>query len=353
MRMYVDHENHFAEMFNPDTGLYIRSDELDEGGKSAHRDPFMRNFPSLIDIGIMNRCVCAELCNVDCYQKAITRSGPNMSLDDYLKIMRQCEGRVFEVALGGAGDPDTHENFEDIMRITRGFDIVPNFTTSGVSFTPEKARICKQYAGAVAVSEHNAMYTRKAVKMLLDAGVRTNIHYVLSTESIDEATERLNSGFYNDVNAVVFLLYKPVGLGKQEKVLTADNPKLKTFFEAVEAHRYTHKVGFDSCTAPAIVNFAKTINMDSVDTCEGGRFSCYIDSKMNMMPCSFANQCSYWFVSLRERTIEEAWRCDKFEMFRNSLKYSCQNCKDYAHCMGGCPLMEDIILCDRPELELR
>ena len=353
MRFYVDHDNHFTEIFNQDTGVYIRSDQMDANGKSLHRDPFMRNFPSLIDIGIMGHCVCAEKCNVDCYQRAIDRKGGNMALSDYLNIMRQCDGRVFEVALGGAGDPDTHENFEDIMRITRGFNVVPNFTTSGIAFNQRKAEICKEMAGAVAVSEHNADYTREAVNLLLRNGVKTNIHYVLSSESIEQAVDRLNSGYYNDVNAVVFLLYKPVGLGRHGKMLWVGDPRLKTFFEAVENHKYTHKVGFDSCMAPAIVNFAKTIDMDSVDFCEAARFSMYIDAQMNAMPCSFANQNTDWHINLRDKTIEDAWCSDLFEKFRFSLKYSCPDCTDYCHCAGGCPLMEEIVLCDRPEMKLR
>jgi len=352
MATFVDTANRFSEYFNPLTGLYVRSGIIDENGNDTGEDPFMRCFPSLIDIGIMNRCACANKCKVDCYQKAISRTGNNMSLYDYCSIMEQCKGKVFQVALGGAGDPDTHESFEQILKRTVENKIVPNFTTSGIAMTEEKAELCKKYCGAVAVSEHNADYTHRAFQMLNHVGVKTNVHYVLSNKTIYEAIKRLKNNYYKFANAVVFLLYKPIGLGKIENVIMPDEPLLDLFFKTIEEHPFTHKVGFDSCTAPAIVNYTSKIDMDSMDYCEGGRHSMYIDAAMNAMPCSFGNQDSKWFVSLRDHTIEEAWNSDVFNGFRNSLKNSCLGCANRKSCAGGCPICRDIVLCNRKEKKL-
>lgn len=143
-----------------------------------------------------------------------------MSLEDYESIMRQSKGKMFSVALGGAGDVDTHENFEDILKISREYNIVPNFTTSGIAMTKEKAELCKKYCGAVAVSEHFSNYTNKALTLLMEAGVKTNIHYVLSNKTINTAIDRLkHNSFMPGINAVVFLTYKNVGLGTEDNVL--------------------------------------------------------------------------------------------------------------------------------------
>lgn len=353
MIRFIDKKNRFVELFNPDTGFYVRSGVIDAEGKDTGIDPFMRCFPSLIDIGIMERCVCAHKCNVDCYQKAIDRTGSNMSLENYLSIMEQCKGKVLQVALGGAGDVDTHENFEEILKATREHGIIPNFTTSGIAMTKEKAEICKKYCGAIAVSEHFAPYTNEAIDMLLDAGVKTNIHYVLSTKTIDDAIQKLRTNsFKMGINAVVFLLYKPIGLGKMENILTYDNPKIKEFFELIDTGKFHHKIGFDSCSCSGIVNFTSKINLDSMDYCEGGRHSMYIDASMNAMPCSFGNQDPRYFVSLKNHTIQEAWDGEVFEKFRNSLRYSCASCLSRATCAGGCPICRDIVICNREEKEL-
>ena len=353
MIRFIDKKNRFTEVFDPKTGFYVRSGVIDENGKDTCVDPFMRCFPALIDVGIMERCVCSHKCKVDCYQKAISRTGENMRLDDYRSILEQCKGKTFQFALGGAGDPDTHEHFQEILELSHKYGVVPNFTTSGIAFTKEKAKLCKKYCGAVAVSEHFTDYTRAAIRMLLDANVKTNIHYVLSAKTIDTAIDRLkNGGFDDGINAVVFLLYKPIGLGKIENILTVDNPKVKEFFEIIDTGNFKHKIGFDSCSCAGIVNFTHAINMDSIDFCEGGRYSMYIDANMNAMPCSFGNQNPSYFVSLRNHTIQEAWDSDLFNRFRSSLHNSCTNCNDRAACAGGCPICRDIVLCNRKEKKL-
>ena len=339
-------DKNFYSIFDTNTGFYVRSGVF-VNGKETNEDPFMASYPELLDIGIMQTCVCANKCNVDCYQKAIDRTGSNMSLEDFESILKQSKGKLFQVALGGAGDPDTHENFEEILKLCKKYNVVPNFTTSGIALTKEKAELCKKYCGAVAVSEHNADYTEKALNLLLDAGVKTNIHYVLSNKTIDDAIYRLkNDSFHKGINAVIFLLYKPIGLGKEENTLTTDNSKVKEFFSIIGNNKCSHKIGFDSCSCPGIVNYSNNVNLMSIDYCEGGRYSAYIDANMNIMPCSFANQNPEWYTSLRLYTIQEAWDNDIFNKFRYSLSNSCKSCTKREFCAGVCPLMRNIVLCD-------
>ena len=349
-----DTENKFVAYFDTETGHYARTGIIDDNGKDTGVDPFMTNFPELIDVGIMQTCVCAALCNVDCYQKAISRTGENMSVENFKRIVNECKGRTFQFALGGAGDVDTHEHFEEILSICRENYIVPNFTTSGIAMTKEKAEICKKYCGAVAVSEHFAPYTDRAIDTLLDAGVKTNIHYVLSNKSIDVAIDRLrNNSFKEGINAVVFLLYKPVGLGTKENVLRYDDERLKVFFDLVDNMKHPFKIGFDSCTIPAIHNFTRSIDERSIDTCEGGRWSMYITSDMKALPCSFDNQEMRWSYDISNDTIQNAWNSEQFEDFRNHFRTSCLSCKDRGNCMGGCPIRREIVLCKRTEKALK
>lgn len=346
-----DKKNRYISMFNPDTGFYMRSGILDEHGKDTGVDPFMSSFPELIDVGIMQTCVCAKQCNVDCYQKAIDRTGENMSVENFKRILEECKGKCFQFALGGAGDVDTHENFEEILSLCREYDIVPNFTTSGIAMTKEKAEICKEYCGAVAVSEHFAPYTDRAIDMLIEAGVKTNIHYVLSSRTIQDATAKLMlDGFKDGINAVVFLLYKPVGLGRIENVINANDPRVIDFFRAVDNFNGKHKIGFDSCTVPALINFTEKINPDSFDTCEGGRWSMYITSDMKALPCSFDNQDMKWAYDISNDTIQHAWDSEVFEDFRNHFRNSCPECKKRNQCMGGCPIRSEIVLCDKERI---
>ena len=354
-----DKKYHFQSAFDTETGTYIRTGILDEHGKDTGVDPFMASFPHLIDVGVMGHCIHGKtgLCvkaGIGCYQSGLLIERPNMTVENFRWIAEQCRGRCNQLALGGRGDPDQHEHFEELLQISRENILVPNFTTSGYGMTPEIAAICKKYCGAVAVSWYRSEYTLRATQMLLDAGVKTNIHYVLGKNSIDEAVIRLEKDdFPKGINAVIFLLHKPAGQGAESNVLDAADPRIAEFFAKID-QRHPFKVGMDSCCVPGAVNYSKQILMESLDTCEGGRFSCYIGADMVMVPCSF-DQKKRYEVILRDadgngktiNTIEDAWNSIPFERFRDLMRKACPECEKRRLCLGGCPLMPEVVLCDR------
>lgn len=346
----TDQSYKFVTAFDTQSGAYVRTGILDDWGRDTGEDPFMASFPHLVDVGIMGHCIHGQtgLCvkaGIGCYQSGLTKEMPNMTLSDFEIIARQCSGKVHQFALGGRGDPDQHEHFEDILKLSRTYNIVPNFTTSGYGMTPELAKVCKRYCGAVAVSWYRSAYTLKALAMLLAAGVKTNIHYVLGQNSIDEALQRLrDKDFPRGINAVIFLLHKPAGQGSQDNVLSADDPRVQAFFTEIDKGNHGFKIGLDSCSVPGLINYSKKVAPETFDTCEGARFSSYIDAQMNFMPCSF-DQAAEYVVSLLEMSIAEAWESDAFERFRVSLRHRCPMCDRREHCMGGCPLFSEIVLC--------
>jgi radical SAM protein with 4Fe4S-binding SPASM domain len=408
----------------------------------------MRDFPALIDIGVMGHCVhgksglCAKS-GVQCYQNGLNRCEPNMTLENFKKIVDECKDKCFQFALGGRGDVDQHENFEDILAYCVENDIVPNFTSSGLGFTPEIVDICKKYCGAIAISQYSRLesltpdiavrklsanetrkiyrsvddipvmftfgntnpnckwdapnyiingktynwdelhhisfgdneqdyeyirvynernsnakngipnYTMNAVNMLLDAKIKTNIHYVLGKNTIDEAIARLKyNGFPTGINAVIFLLHKPVGLGKSENVLTPDDPRVAEFFKMIDTQKFAFKIGFDSCTVPAILNFTANIANESIDSCEGGRYSMYITSDMKAIPCSFDNQDMRWSYDIANDTIQNAWDSTQFNDFRSHFTNSCSGCSKRHLCYGGCPIRREIVICNNENKNL-
>lgn len=446
-KYYRDKKNNFFEIFNTENRNYIRSGILDKNERDTGIDPFMRDFPSLIDVGIMGTCIhgksglCAKS-GVQCYQNGLNQQGENMSFENFKKIVDECKDRCFSFALGGRGDVDQHEHFEEILAYCKENDIVPNFTSSGLGFSPEIVDICKKYCGAVAISQYSRLnttpifvsrklsaneprrvyktindiptvftlgdnnpdcthkngiytinglifsynsnycfkenepldyelvrvfneinapsinniqnYTNNAVKMLIDKGVKTNIHFVLGKNSIDEAILRLKyNGFQNGINAVIFLLHKPVGLGTEANVLDINDPRLKEFFSLIDSKKFPFKVGFDSCTIPAILNFTTHIDNNSIDSCEGGRFSMYITADMKAIPCSFDNQEMKWSYDIANDTIENAWNSKQFNDFRNHFHNSCNNCDKKHLCYGGCPIRREIVLCNNKDKDLK
>lgn len=354
MSMRIRKDINFISCFDERTGEYIRSGII-EDGKDTGREPFMATFPELIDVGIMGHCIHGKrgLCmaaGIECYQDGLHADNKNMSVKDFRKIAEQCKNQTYQFALGGCGDPDQHEEFEEILKISKECHIVPNFTTSGLGMTEDIAKLCKQYCGAVAVSWYRNDYTIRAIEMLVKAGVKTNIHFVLHNGTVAEAIYRLKEeAFPQGINAVIFLLHKPVGLGTREKMITTDNEDFTEFVRYISEEKLAYKVGFDSCTVPALINHTGKIDLDSMDTCEGARWSAYISADMKMLPCSFDNQEQKWAVDLSTHTIKEAWESAEFEDFRNYFRTSCSDCEKRNYCMGGCPIRPEIVLCNKKQ----
>lgn len=397
MKKRIDKKNRFMSMYQEDTGFYLRTGVIDSDGNDTGEDPFMSSLPELIDIGIMGHCVhgMTGLCmksGVECYQDGLNMKAENMSVENFRKILEQVKGNTYQVALGGRGDVNKHEEFEEILKCCKDNEITPNYTTSGLALTDEEVSITKRYCGAVAVSFYRGDYTYRALDKYISAGIKTNIHYVLGRNSIDEAlgylkeelklqeeitkmkimygTEDRKDSYSVEelqaiiekkyegkvlprgVNAVIFLLHKPVGLGSKENVLTVDDAKLKEFYSLIDGNTFGYKIGFDSCNVPGLLNFTKRLNRASFDTCEAGRWSCYITSDMLMLPCSFDNQDLKWAVDLKKFTVEEAWNSEKFENFRDHFRNSCTSCRKRSACLGGCPIRREIVLCSKPQKDL-
>lgn len=352
--MRVRREADFLSFFDENTGCYMRTGIIKDG-RDTGVDPFMSSFPELLDIGIMGHCKHGKmgLCikaGIECYQDGLHAQNNNMSLDDFKNIVNQCKGQTFQFALGGCGDPDQHEHFEEMLKICKIAGITVNFTTSGLGMTKGIAEICKKYCGAVAVSWYRSEYTLQAIHMLMDAGVKTNIHYVLNKHSVEEALKRLQEkSFPTGINAIVFLLHKPIGLGTYDNIITCENWEFRELISYIKSGKANYKIGFDSCTIPALIDHFEQFDVDSMDTCEGARWSAYITADMKMLPCSFDNQEQKWAVDLRKNTILEAWNSQKFEAFRECFRLSCPSCKDRVYCMGGCPIRPEIVLCNKKE----
>lgn len=350
MIIYRDEIFGFFEIFNEENGTLFRSD-------INGIDPVMRSYPELLDVGIMGHCVSSEYCThagIDCYQRGYTVQAPHMSYQNFLEIVEQSAGKTFQIALGGAGDPNKHPQLEDILKACRAYRIVPNMTTSGFAMTDNEVDLMKRYCGAVAISWYSRLIdgresnqeTIKATERLVKSGCITNIHYVMSKETIDEAIIRLeNDLFPKGINAVVFILYKPVGNGVIEKTLESTDGRIEKFFSLATKKKHSYKVGFDTCFTPAILRWADTVSEASIDACEAATFSMYIDSQMNCYPCSFDIWNDNTFESMMNKTLREIWLGKKFAEFRNRKKEKCINCDKWVLCQGGCKIMLDIDLC--------
>jgi radical SAM protein with 4Fe4S-binding SPASM domain len=334
------HSSGYNFIGDTETGVTMR------WGATTEQDPVLAPWPELADISISNHC--SKNCNF-CYRD----SKPDHSfllLADYESVLDSLTsprwGSVFQVALGG-GEPLEHPEFIDIIHRTWERGIVANFTTNGHGVTKELAAAIAGKVGAVAISASSIDNLQPdRVKILVEAGIKTNIHFILDSNSIEQAAEILE-GRYNymlaDVNAVIFLTFKPRGRGTESGCLEP-GVAFDRFVSRIDATACCAHIGFDACFVPILMRQTE-VNVDYVDSCECAFFSIYIDEKRNVKPCSFATgeRDSY---NLQEHSMEEIWT-EKFAGYRRGLLDSpcTENCQHSSSCHGRCAYFESLAFC--------
>jgi radical SAM protein with 4Fe4S-binding SPASM domain len=330
---------HYSTLFNQSNGFFLRIED------DGYKEPFWSPYgPELIDISITNWC--DQGCKF-CYKKS-NSSGRHMNVEDYRNIVYQATHmKVSQIALGG-GNPNQHPDFCEILRLTREeFDIVPSYTTNGEGLSSEVVKATKMFCGSVAVSAYAPYYsTRQAVSLLTAHNIRTNIHFLLMPETIDTAIQWLETypDFFHNINALIFLNYKPVGKNINDFCLANSSSNIGRLFELINRH-HSFKIGFDSCSISGIVKYVQSSPL-AVEPCEAGRFSMFISEDMKMYPCSFMIE-KYQGVHISDNNIQKEWvNNNLFINIRNKIRQGCNNiCQYKSICSGGCPIFPEINFC--------
>lgn len=310
-------------LFDKRTGASLR------WGHTQEDDPFMAPVPELADISISNQC--DRGCSF-CYRDSIPE-GDVMSLDTFKFLMDQLP-YTFQLALGG-GEPTMHPNFIEILKESHVRGKVPNYTTNGIMLTSEIIEASKKYCGAVAVSWSEV--ASEAIGRFIAAGVKTNLHYVVSTDAIDTALSMLDNpeSFGLDrINAIVFLLHK--GIGRADPKNTPSPQQTQRFI--LKAFERQVPVAFDACFVPHLAEAEEKTELELpwhlLDYCDGARFTIYVDEHLNTKPCSFCSGDLYQ-ESLRTSTFSDIWYGEKFELFRSHLMEFPKYCPALSRC-GTC-----------------
>ncbi|SMO98945.1 radical SAM/SPASM domain-containing protein [Paracoccus laeviglucosivorans] len=298
-----------------------------------------------MDISITNWC---DKGCVFCY-KSSTKRGRHMALSDYKTVIDQAsEMGVFQVALGG-GNPNQHPDFVEILEYTAAKDIVPNYTTNGRGLSREILEATRKHCGAVAVSAYEPFdETAETIETLTAYGIKVNVHFILDSESIDLAIAWLTEppAFLREINAIIFLNYKPSGRKVFEKKMLRNSDRLDEFFMLATSSQRKLKVGFDACCVSGV--FARTnANPTMVDACDAGRFSMYVSEDLSVHPCSFQSGLAAGDKLTESNSLLEIWtKSENMTSFRDYFASDrCGGCSHRSTCMNGCPLFDDLVVC--------
>jgi radical SAM protein with 4Fe4S-binding SPASM domain len=273
-----------------------------------------------------------------------------MGVASYRRLLREAAAiGVLQVALGG-GNPNQHPHFPELLKIAhKGFGIVPSYTTNGRGLVKPIIQASLQYCGAVAVSAHEPYVDlAPAVRILVDSGIRTNVHFVLDSRSVATAVAWLKEPprELDGINALIFLNYKPVGRNPDNTHLLRSSPQVGDFFQLACSGKHPFRVGFDSCLVSGLASYTP-VDPIYFDACEAARFSMFVSEDCLAFPCSFMTS-GFRGVPVKQGHLQQIWqRSALFTRIREKLLGpNCTGCSRSNVCMGGCPVFRGINICD-------
>lgn len=143
-----------------------------------------------------------------CYQNSLdTNSHPKDIIKRFLAFFGPMNEnqKPFQIAFGG-GEPTTHPDFIELMKVCYDMGIMPNYTTNGMwSASAEENQkklleATKQFCGGVAVSTHPHLrrFWEAATNLYIKENIFTNLHIIIGDRhSIDDFARvyKLYKGF--------------------------------------------------------------------------------------------------------------------------------------------------------------
>jgi len=347
MSIKVIRSKGYTHYFNRDTGFSAR------WGDTKEDNPTMCPLgPEILDMEI------STICNLKCKAcyKSNTDVGNNMSFDKAKIILDKMPISLCQVAYGiGSikGNPDLWQ----ILEYTRSKNIIPNITVNGHDIDDEEITKLANTCGAVAVSHYNDNDCYGTVKRLTEAKKESgatlrqvNIHQLCCLEKLDECYSVIKSAKEDDrlreLNAVVLMTLKPKG--NRNTFTTLDSlEKFKSLFKtAVECGV---SLGMDSCAAPQAFKAIESLSMmksaPSIESCESGIFSSYINVEGDYYPCSFSEGVGEWKngISVLDASdfVKDIWYNARVNSWRKNILCSSQKCTcQFKNDCRPCPLFD-------------
>ena len=328
--------------FSKKTGLNIRF------GKEVDEDVELCELgPEIADIEIVTgSCpkVNSENCRW-CYKNNTSAPGKVMTLDQFKKVVESFPKNLSQVALGITG-VKSNPYLVDMLKWLREYGIIGNLTLTGADLDNEMAENLVQYCGAVAVSCYDKAKqlrydTINKIYMVgrdkFNKNMHVNMHIVIADFSMPHVMDVLNdikNGKVPGLKSVVMLHAKPVGRAKNLDCSLSKENLTKVMEFCLDNNI---SFGFDSCNGhnvqDILMEMGKPELCSSIEPCESGRMSIYVNVEGKITPCSFVEHVyedSAIDLLNANVKIENIWMTDKMlNAFRNCTKCS-KSCSIYS-----------------------
>lgn len=289
-------------------------------------------------------------CNLRCRHCLSASDEPapdELTTGEALDLVGQLHGAgVFQINFGG-GEPFLRPDFEEILAACHGKGIMTCISTNGTLLNPERvARLAASRLVAIQVSLDGAsrqtcdairgqgVFDRavEAVRLLAASSIPTSINTVLTAQNAGEipALHELARSLGVSLRVSRF---RPSGRGADNWEELRPNPAQLLAFSAWLADSGDVRTGDSFFSLTTQERQGLGLNL-----CGAAKLTCCVGPTGNMYPCAFLQTDRFKAGSLRENSFQQIWdESAIYESFRNLRIHSCEDCRRFDQCHGGCP----------------
>jgi len=289
-------------------------------------------------------------CNLSCSHCLSSSGKPaadEMTTAEALDLVEQLHAaKVFQINFGG-GEPFMRPDFEEILAACHARGIMTCISTNGTLL--DEARVERLSASrlvAIQVSMDGArretcdairgegVYNQaiKALKLLSASTIPTSINAVLTAQNAGEIPALHDLAGELGVSLRVSR-FRPSGRGADNWEELRPSPSQLLAFTAWLEDSGDVRTGDSFFSLTSQERQGLGLNL-----CGAAKLTCCVGPTGNMYPCAFLQTERFKAGSLREASFQEIWDSSEiYESFRNLRIHSCEECRRFDQCHGGCP----------------
>ncbi len=292
-----------------------------------------------------------QACNLKC-RHCLSSSGhpaaDELTTAEALDLVEQIHtARIFQINIGG-GEPFMRPDFEEILAACHKKGIMTCISTNGTLLNAELiARLAATRLVNIQVSIDGAKReTCDAIrgKGTFDAAIKalellapvktiaTSMNTVLTAQNADEITQLHDMSKSLGVSLRVSR-FRPSGRGVDNWDDLRPNAAQLLAFSDWLARSGDVRTGDSFFSLTTQERQGLGLNL-----CGACKLTCCVGPTGNVYPCAFLQSAPFKAGSLRESTFQEIWDNSAiFNSFRRLRIHSCEDCRRFDQCHGGCP----------------
>ena len=289
-------------------------------------------------------------CNLRCRHCLSSSAEPaegELSTAEALALVEQLhqEG-VFQINFGG-GEPFMRPDFMQIIDACHERGMMTCISTNGTLITSELVeRLSRTRMVAIQVSLDGAQKKTceairgkgtyddaiKALELLALSPIPTSINTVLTRENADEIKDLQKLAKQLGVTLRISR-FRPSGRGADNWEELRPNPTQLLAFSEWLAENENIRTGDSFFSLTSQERQGLGLNL-----CGACKLTCCVSPTGKVYPCAFLQSDRFEAGDLRQNSFKQIWDSSEiFASFRGLRIHSCEDCKRFDQCHGGCP----------------